>query len=38
LAVAKKTYRLAETDRYLGVRTSSVNGLAVFDEIPDLKK
>ncbi len=38
LAVRRMGYPGAEVARYLGVTTSSVNRLAVSDEIPDLKK
>ncbi|MGD0916417.1 MAG: hypothetical protein ABSB22_08165, partial [Thermodesulfobacteriota bacterium] len=38
LAVGKMNYPGAEVARYLGVTTSSVNRLAVSDEVADLKK
>ncbi len=38
LAVGKLGYPGAEVARYLGVTTSSVNRLAVSDEMPDLRE
>ncbi|MGD0919215.1 MAG: hypothetical protein ABSB22_22465 [Thermodesulfobacteriota bacterium] len=38
LAVGKMGYPGAEVARHLGVTTSSVNRLAVSDEVADLKK
>ena len=38
LAVGKIGYPGAEVARYPGITTSSVNRLAVFEEVADLKK